>query len=112
MELADMTLKEYTSAEFGMPSGHSVSSISNPLICYYYFTRSEYKQYWDQNFIKKNLIKLLIIIYAASVAYSRVYTGRHTIDQCISGFLLGLWTTNFYWYFTKPYLYDPSQRVN
>ena len=47
IELADLTLHEYTSAEFGMPSGHSTSSIMNPLIFYYYFTGFEYKLYWD-----------------------------------------------------------------
>lgn len=38
IELADLTLKEYVSAEFGNPSGHSMSSIANPLFFYYYFT--------------------------------------------------------------------------
>ena len=80
MDLADMELHEYTSAEYGMPSGHSMASISNPLIMYYFFTKFEYKTYWDKNTIKKNLILLSIIIYALAVAYSRIYTGRHTAD--------------------------------
>ena len=108
IELADLTLKEYTSAEFGMPSGHSVSSSCNPLFFFYYFCYYEYKMYWDKQFIKKALIFCGIIIYALSVAYSRIYTGRHSLDQCIAGLMIGTWITNFYWYVTKPFFYDPS----
>lgn len=108
IELADMTLNEYTSAEFGTPSGHSMMSIMNPLMIYYYFTRIKNKAYWDQHSSQKYLVLSLIITYAFCVAYSRIYTGRHTLDQCISGFILGVWNINFYWNVYKPYLYDPS----
>jgi membrane-associated phospholipid phosphatase len=111
IELADMTLHEYTSAEFGMPSGHSASSIMSPLMFYYYFTRLEYKMYWDQRTIRKYIILSIVLAYAFAVAYSRIYTGRHTLDQCIAGFLIGFWCTNFYWYIYKPHLYDRSQMV-
>jgi len=109
IELADLALHEYTSAEFGMPSGHSTSSIMNPLMFYYYFTGFEYKLYWDKRIIQKYLVLSLIITYAFAVAYSRIYTGRHSLDQCIAGFLIGVWCINFYWYIFKPHLYDRSQ---
>jgi membrane-associated phospholipid phosphatase len=108
IELADMTLGEYTSAEFGMPSGHSISSSLHPFFIFYYFTWSEYKAYWDQRSMQKILIWFLLLVYTLGVAYSRIYTGRHTLDQCISGLLLGAWTLNFYWYLIKPHVYDPS----
>jgi hypothetical protein len=38
IELGDMTLKELTSAEFGNPSGHSLSSMANPLFLYIQIT--------------------------------------------------------------------------
>lgn len=38
IELCDLTLNENTSAEFGNPSGHSISSIANPYFIYLFMT--------------------------------------------------------------------------
>ena len=80
IELGDMTLHEMTSAEFGNPSGHSLSAIANPLFMYLYFTQIHYKEYYDKLTTRKNVYLLMVISYALGVAYSRIYTGRHTVD--------------------------------
>jgi membrane-associated phospholipid phosphatase len=47
-------------------------------------------------------------IFIIGVAYSRVYTGRHSFDQCITGLLLGYWCAHIAHCYWKPYIFDSS----
>jgi membrane-associated phospholipid phosphatase len=105
-ELADKTLNETCSAEFGSPSGHSVG-VSGPftgIVAYYVFIK--YKDYYNKNPVKKIFIYILTAIKIFLVTYSRVYTGRHSFDQLISGISLGLFCTHFSTFYFVPNYYN------
>lgn len=40
--------------------------------------------------------------------YSRVWAGRHTLDQVTIGLALGIWSAFFTLEIVLPYIYDPS----
>jgi membrane-associated phospholipid phosphatase len=115
-ELADKTINESCSAEFGSPSGHSVGC-SGPftgVVSYFVFIRN--KEYYRKNVMEKWMIYFASVAYMVLVTYSRVYTGRHSFDQIISGVATGSLGTHFATFYFYPHFYmhfmDKSQRHN
>ena len=104
-ELADKTINESCSAEFGSTSGHSVGC-SGPFSCvvaYFVFIRN--KEYYRKNVMEKWMIYFAVIAYMILVTYSRVYTGRHSFDQIISGVACGSLGTHFATFYFYPNFY-------
>lgn len=104
--LADTNFKELScSAEFGNPSGHMLTSTQLVLTMYWYITKVDHKQYFSG---KLRILQVISGIYLIGVAYSRVYTGRHTFDQVIVGALVGAWTAHFNEFYIRPFVFLPS----
>ena len=104
--LADTNIKELScSAEFGNPSGHMLTSTHLVLSMYWYITKVDHKQYFAD---KLRIIQVCVGIFIIGVAYSRVYTGRHTFDQVIVGALVGAWNAHFFEFYVRPYVFLPS----
>lgn len=102
--LADTTMKD-CAAEFGNPSGHSMLSTS-VYMAILQIHLDNYKQYYDQNRIKRIMLYLFTYAFLLGVIYSRVYCGRHTFDQCLNGYLCGYWIFHFVYFFWRPFFFN------
>ena len=80
------------SFEFGDPSGHLVSCAQVLTTVFLDYISSEgEKKSWIKNMISCVLIVIVFIL----VGYSRMFNGVHTLDQVLTGLLIGLWTAIF-----------------
>jgi membrane-associated phospholipid phosphatase len=94
--LLDTKLVESScSGEFGNPSGHAIACAQCALSLYFYFTNYKYEDYFEKHKGVKYIICFLVITCVFICNYSRVYSGRHTFDQVILGFILGLVNSYF-----------------
>ena len=110
LSLADTHMKD-CAVEFGNPSGHSVNAIT------FIYTGLEYYTTLNKTYFTKNKGQYLMVwtlghIYIISVVYSRIYTGRHTFDQCLHGVLLGLLISHFFIYYWRPKIIDSNIKVD
>ena len=96
--------------EYGNPSAHALMAGQYFLMLSLYY-KDKYKQQWD-NLGKLTRIVLNVLQWCVvlSICFSRFYAGRHSIDQLIYGFVLGIWCAYFSHYYFKPYIYDPCNR--
>lgn len=90
-------------AEFGNPSGHSILAASGPLTALWYFQRV-FRDSFSRIGLK--FLQIFVWLFILSVIYSRIYTGRHSLDQCLIGFAVGVWTSHFSIYFWKENVFD------
>ena len=88
ISLADSTIMETCSAEFGSPSGHSILATQGFLQVFWYFSKS-----------KKGLF--MVLLWTLGIQYSRVYLGRHTFDQVILGGYIGVVNAYFLEFYAK-----------
>lgn len=56
----------------------------------------------------KYLTSFVAWTFTVSICYSRIYVGRHSIDQVISGALTGYLLAHFSWYYYKPHIFEPA----
>ena len=106
--LADTNLVESCSGEFGNPSGHAIVSAQCGLALYFYFTNYKFEEYFEKNKALKYFIGFIVISSIFVLMYSRVYSGRHTFDQVLLGFILGLVNTYFADYYYRETLYKTN----
>jgi membrane-associated phospholipid phosphatase len=100
IELGDTILQD-CAAEFGNPSGHSMSAAVVPPILWLVHSNN-HKEFLQAHYILKYFILTLVGLFCFLVVFSRIYTGRHTFDQCLTGILSGCLITHFSWcYFKK-----------
>jgi len=108
LDLGDKKIND-CSAEFGNPSGHSVltAQTCTTLVLYY---EQAYANLFQRKRDKclKVLIRTCTFLFAAGVVFSRVYTGRHSFDQCLNGVMLGIWCACIGHYYWRPYCLDHS----
>jgi membrane-associated phospholipid phosphatase len=69
---------------FSYPSGHSFSSFAFYGLVLYFIWKTELKLAW------KWLLSLLLFLFAASIAFSRVYLHVHFASDVLAGFCLSL----------------------
>ena len=110
IELGDTTMSETVSAEFGCPSGHSILVWSSVFNLLRWYTEDRELFYYNRNPKEKARLYKFCTLYVCAVGYSRIYVGRHTLDQIIVGFMLGHWCNGFTWNIMKPALLDLSYR--
>jgi membrane-associated phospholipid phosphatase len=89
--MVDSRVETYgCSVEYGNPSGHSLyaSSVSITIFLDIYFSYRNSFQLKTKSlfYISLTLMTTFILL----VAFSRVYNGDHSIDQCIFGLQLGV----------------------
>lgn len=104
MRLGDIEMQD-CSAEFGNPSGHSLNAMGMLLPMLWYYT-DLYKPFFDKNKALLCLANALSSLVIASIVYSRVYTGRHSFDQCLNGLMLGYWNCHFFYYYWRPHVFN------
>lgn len=110
ISLADTDLKD-CATEFGSPSGHTQLSICNVFLILRYLTEL-HSVYFDANPLKRSALWLFSCIYLSVIGYSRIYNGRHTLDQVIMGALLGYWCYSFCWNIFRPFVFNEVIKVN
>lgn len=52
------------------------------------------------------MFRVAVYWFIVSVIYSRIYTGRHSLDQCIVGFAVGVWTSHFCMFYWREHVFD------
>ena len=81
---------------FSFPSGHSFSAFTFFGILIYIIWKSEIKKHW------KYLSSIILILFATSTAFSRVYLHVHYPSDVIAGFCLSmLWLNISFWILNK-----------
>jgi membrane-associated phospholipid phosphatase len=109
-DLADPLLPD-ASGEFGNPSGHSLMAMQFITSLYLLYTDRN-KKLWEKSLFLRFTVRFIIVFLIVGISYSRVYAGRHSFDQLIQGWSMGLWSALFAHYCWKPYFYDPSTKKN
>lgn len=71
--------------DYGNPSGHSQHSI----VIFFGFYTQYIRTYKDVSIFKKNLMLLVAILLFFAVAFSRIATGSHTLNQILHGWVWG-----------------------
>lgn len=107
--LADQSYKD-CSGEFGMPSGHALNFTTYLLVIMWYYL-DVYKHYFNARTILKSLIKTAVVILILGCCYSRVYLGRHSIDQVLIGGLEGFVLAHFFHFYWRVHWYDKHVRM-
>ena len=102
--LGDIVFKD-CATEYGNPSGHSQMAITMTLVPMMYYLEI-YKAYFERNPVKKTAIKMFGWFYIISVAYSRIYLGRHTLDQCLHGLAIGYLCYHFAHHYWRKEVFD------
>lgn len=87
-------------AGYGYPSGHSATAVGTSFALWLDF----YASNPCKSAVKKILTLLLAIFVSASVMFSRVVLGMHSIDDVCMGALLGLWIAFTFEYCFKFYI--------
>lgn len=77
-ELADLDMKD-CAVEFGNPSGHCMTVLTF-MLCFVDFHVSKHADYYKENRGKYLLVWFLGWFIFFSIALSRVYSGRHSLD--------------------------------
>ena len=108
--LADTDMRD-CAAEFGNPSGHSLNAVGVCLTILWFY-HDLYKDFFKKHNILWFLSYMFIAFFIASVIYSRIYTGRHSIDQCINGFVLGCWVAHFSSTYWRPHVFEVDIHKN
>ena len=104
--LGDTIMKD-CSAEFGNPSGHSLLAGQTPLTVLWYYEQA-YAKFFKKHRYIKILLELFTGLFISGVGYSRVYTGRHSFDQVLTGLALGYWCAHIAHCYWKPHVFDVS----
>jgi membrane-associated phospholipid phosphatase len=102
--LGDTVMRD-CAAEFGNPSGHSLLAVSFCLNILWFY-HDQYKDFFKKHSFLKMLSYFTTAFFIVSVIYSRIYTGRHSIDQCINGFLLGFWVAHFSYNYWRTHVFE------
>ena len=55
--------------------------------------------------MKRLLIQVTGWAYIISVVYSRIYMGRHSLDQCLHGLAMGYLCHHFVHYYWRPHVF-------
>ena len=55
---------------------------------------------------------MLTGLFIIGVGYSRVYTGRHSFDQVLTGLALGYWCAHAAHHYFRPHVFDMSLDAN
>jgi membrane-associated phospholipid phosphatase len=98
--------------EFGNPSAHATMAANFILLVHQYY-KDKYSEVLKQK--PRFLIAILdILVYTLilGIGLSRLHSGRHTMDQLLYGWSLGIWGFCFTHYYYKPYFYDPGMKVD
>jgi len=74
------------SSQYGNPSGHSETSMGFALIMWLDYCRTQDSHWW-----KKVVGFFVATSFGVSIAYSRLFLGVHSLNQCLFGLLLGIW---------------------
>lgn len=69
---------------FSFPSGHSFSSFTFFGLLIYIIWKTDIKKYW------KIIIACILVLFAATIAFSRVYLRVHYPSDVVAGFCLSL----------------------
>ncbi|KAH8116160.1 PAP2 superfamily-domain-containing protein [Phellopilus nigrolimitatus] len=85
--------------EYGFPSTHSTNSVSIALYIY----SLVHKQYFTSAAISTLTYSFLCVflsLYAVSIVFGRLYTGMHSITDCVVGVALGtgVWGAHALWW--------------
>ena len=91
---SDQVMTYKCTSQYGNPSGHTLAAFTFTLAPWLDFV-SSFPGDGSTTFMRKPIIKVLTLIFAlttaCTVAYSRLYLGRHSLDQVLYGALLGTW---------------------
>lgn len=108
ISLADMSIND-CSAEFGNPSAHSILAC-HCIFTWLWFLYDFYPEYFRRNKMVMTALNWFTYSFIAGVMYSRVYVGRHTFDQVITGALVGTLGAHFTHYYYRTQILDQSVR--
>ncbi|KDN52435.1 PAP2-domain-containing protein [Tilletiaria anomala UBC 951] len=74
--------------EYGFPSTHSTNAVS--IACYVYLWIRTLRDAFTGGVWSSYLWEAGLLYYVCSVVYGRIYSGMHSIVDCVAGSLLGL----------------------
>ena len=83
----------HCSGQFGNPSGHCFQCMGVPLVLWLDYNQQARRNpnmklggwYW------RALIFVIMLIFTATIAYSRMFLGVHSLNQVFYGLSLGIW---------------------
>ena len=91
------------STEFGDPSGHTMSCAQVFLSLFLDYLAEEQKFVATKNcyenkaraWAKKGAFMIFYLTVVSIVGYSRMFNGSHSLDQVVTGALIGMWLAYF-----------------
>ncbi|KAG9093255.1 hypothetical protein FS749_014775 [Ceratobasidium sp. UAMH 11750] len=83
--------------EYGFPSTHSTNSVSIAL--YIYSLAATGLANDTISAVTYRIIQILLVIYASSIVFGRLYCAMHSFTDCIAGITLGsaIWAAQMQW---------------
>ncbi|KAK7046938.1 sphingosine-1-phosphate phosphatase [Favolaschia claudopus] len=79
--------------EYGMPSTHSANAVSLALLFWAYIHELTFTESPSVSYPAYVALTISLAVYATSIVFGRLYTGMHSVSDCIVGVLVGA----FFW---------------
>ena len=112
IELGDKNLIETCCGEFGNPSAHVITSTQSITSLFLYNINYVYEPYFKDNIKRQLKYYVAPFLLMAGISYSRVYTGRHSFDQVILGYILGSFNAYYGDYYYRMHLYKVNIKLD